>query len=139
MPYQEKPYNRCIDCEHIGVDCDGPDFLAMDIPRLCEWAKLRKEHLRHTDPKWTMTYIADKSGVGKSTVERFINGRIDDLDFTTAARIIRVLVNGSWGKYPCTMAAGMEYNELLKFKRLLSAGVISQEEFDAKKRQVLGL
>ncbi len=29
--------------------------------------------------------------------------------------------------------------ELLKFKQLLDAGVISQEEFDAKKKQILGL
>lgn len=30
-------------------------------------------------------------------------------------------------------------DELLKFKQLLDAGVISQEEFDAKKKQILGL
>ena len=63
----------------------------------------------------------------------------DDLTFTTAARIIRVLVNGSWGQFPCTAAVDQEYNDIMKFKRLLSAGVISQEEFDAKKKQILGL
>ena len=31
------------------------------------------------------------------------------------------------------------YDELKKFKELLDMGVISQEEFDAKKKQLLGL
>ena len=139
MPNENKPYNRCISCESIGVNCDGPDFLAMDIPRLCEWARLRKSYLKNKDPKWTVIYIAEKSGVGETTVDRFLNGRIEDLTFTTAARIIRVLVDGSWGQFPCTAAADQEYNDLVKFKRLLSAGVITQEEFDAKKKQILGL
>ena len=30
-------------------------------------------------------------------------------------------------------------DELKKFKELLDAGVISQEEFDAKKKQILGV
>lgn len=139
MPNENKPYNRCISCESLGVNCDGPDFLAMDIPRLCEWARMRKTYLKNKDPKWTVVYVAEKSGVGETTVDRFLNGRIEDLTFTTAARIIRVLVNGSWGQFPCTAAADKEYNDLVKFKRLLSAGVISQEEFDVKKRQILGL
>ena len=30
-------------------------------------------------------------------------------------------------------------DELLKYKQLLDAGIISQEEFEAKKKQILGL
>ena len=30
-------------------------------------------------------------------------------------------------------------DEILKFKQLLDAGIITQEEFDAKKKQLLGL
>ena len=30
-------------------------------------------------------------------------------------------------------------DEIKKFKELLDAGIISQEEFDAKKKQLLGL
>ncbi len=30
-------------------------------------------------------------------------------------------------------------DEILKYKELLDDGIISQEEFDAKKRQILGL
>lgn len=106
--YEEKPYNRCIDCIHIGVKCDGPDFLAMEIPRLCEWSRLRKDYLHRKDPKWTNAYISEKSGVSETTVGRFFSGKLEDLNFSTAARILRVLVNGTWGQYPCAMAAAAE-------------------------------
>jgi hypothetical protein len=36
-------------------------------------------------------------------------------------------------------AAASGADELLKFKQLLDAGVITQDEFDAKKKQILGL
>lgn len=106
--YEEKPYNRCIDCVHIGVTCDGPDFLAMEIPRLCEWSRLRKDYLHRKDSKWTNDYIADKSGISKTTVARFFSGNLADLNFSTASQIIRVLVNGTWGQYPCALAAATE-------------------------------
>ena len=106
--YEEKPYNRCIDCIHIGVNCDGPDFLAMEIPRLCEWSRLRKDYLHRKDPKWTNAYISEKSGVSETTVGRFFAGKLADLNFSTASNIIRVLVNGTWGQYPCAMAAAAE-------------------------------
>lgn len=103
--YEEKPYNRCVDCIHIGKKCDGPDFLAMKIPRLCEWSRLRKDYLHTKDKKWTNAYIADAAGLSEKTVKRFFAGDVDDLKFTTAASIIEVLVDGTWGQYPCAMAA----------------------------------
>ena len=33
----------------------------------------------------------------------------------------------------------VDYSQLQKLKELLDGGVISQEEFDAKKKQILGL
>ena len=103
--YEEKPYNRCVDCVHTGQKCDGPNFLAMDIPRLCEWSRLRKDYLHTLDKKWTNAYIADASKLSEKTVARFFAGDIEDLKLTTAASIIKVLIDGTWGKYPCAMAA----------------------------------
>ena len=37
------------------------------------------------------------------------------------------------------VAASSDADELRKFKALLDDGIITQEEFDAKKRQILGL
>ena len=110
--YEEKPYNRCIDCVHIGKNCDGPDFLAMDIPRLCEWCRLRKDYLHSQDKKWTNAYIADAAGLSEKTIKRFFVGDVDDLKLTTAASIIKVLVNGTWGQYPCALAALAEKEEV---------------------------
>ena len=102
---EEKPYNLCLNCAHIGKRCDGPNFLAMELPRLCEWCRLRKDYLHRLDPKWTNAYIAEQAGVSKVSIDRFLSGNVDDIKTSTIARILKVLVNGTWGQYPCTMAA----------------------------------
>ena len=102
--FEEKPYNSCIDCIHIGRNCDGPNFLAMEMTRLSEWCRLRKEYLHRSDPKWTNAYIAEQAGLSKVSVDRFLSGNADDLKISTTARILKVLVNGTWGQYPCSLA-----------------------------------
>lgn len=102
---EEKPYNLCVACPNIGKRCDGPNFLAMEMPRLSEWCRLRKDYLHRLDPKWTNAYIADRAGVSKVSIDRFLSGNVDDIKTSTIARILRVLVDGTWGQYPCTMAA----------------------------------
>lgn len=102
---EEKPYNMCLNCAYIGKKCDGPNFLAMEMPRLCEWCRLRKDYLHNIDSKWTNAYIAEQSGMSKVSVDRFLSGNVDDLKASTIARILKVLVNGTWGQYPCSMAS----------------------------------
>lgn len=97
----EKPYNQCITCPDIGVSCDGPNFLAMSPERRSEWARIRKEYLHRQDQKWTNAYIAEASGVSKVTVDRFLAGTAGDLRLSSIEAILKVLVNGSWGQYPC--------------------------------------
>lgn len=136
--YEAKPYNRCIDCVHIGKRCDGPDFLAMEVPRLCEWSRLRKSYLSSQDKKWTNAYVAEQADISKATADRFFAGDIDDIKFTTASRIIRVLVNGTWGQYPCAMAAG-EYENKDAFsecKRLEDLLASEQKKTEYLKEQV---
>ena len=77
----------------------------MEIQRLSEWCRLRKEYLHRKDLKWTNAYIAEKSGVSEKTIYRFLSGNIDDIKISTAALILKVLVNGTWGQYPCALAA----------------------------------
>ena len=101
---EEKPYNVCVTCNRLGVHCDGPNFFAMEMQRLSEWCRIRKDYLHRLDPKWTNAYIADQAGVSKVSVDRFIAGTIEDIKMSTIARILRVLVNGTWGKYPCAMS-----------------------------------
>lgn len=106
--FEENPYDLCLSCAHIGKRCDGPNFLAMSMPRLCEWCRLRKEYLHGKDTKWTNAYIAEKAELSKVSVDRFLSGNVDDLKTSTIARVLKVLVNGSWGQYPCAWAADTE-------------------------------
>lgn len=106
---EEKPYNRCLNCESIGKKCDGPNFLAMTAERRSEWMRLRKEYLHSLEPdKWTNAYIAEVSGVSKVTVARVFSGDTKDIRISTIEAILKVLVNGSWGQYPCAMGGDVE-------------------------------
>lgn len=100
---EAKPYNMCIDCQHIGKRCDGPNFLAMNTERWCEWCKLRKEFLG-----WTNAHVAEVAEVAKVSVDRVMSGNVKDLRISTMQAITRALVNGSWGQYPCAMAETTE-------------------------------
>lgn len=100
---EAKPYNVCVTCERLGKHCDGPNFLAMELSRLSEWCRLRKDYLHKIDPKWTNAYIAEQATMSKVSVDRFISGNVDDIKMSTIARILKVLVNGTWGQYPCDM------------------------------------
>lgn len=95
---EEKPYNKCVTCVHIGKDCDGPNFLAMTTERWCEWCYLRKDYL-----DWTNAHIAELTDVSKASVDRIMSGNVKDLRNTTMQAITKALVNGSWGQYPCAM------------------------------------
>ena len=102
----EKSYNQCIRCEHIGIRCDGPNVISMDLERYCEWCRLRKEDLG-----WSVDKLAEVSGVGRATVAKIISGKISGLNGETISAITCALVYGydphgqGWGKYPCAMMA----------------------------------
>lgn len=105
MPYsqktiEEKPYNMCLNCMHIGKRCDGPNFLAMTVERWCEWCRLRKEYLG-----WSNAHVAEQANVSKISVDRIMSSNVKDLRISTMQAVTRILVNGSWGQYPCAMAA----------------------------------
>lgn len=97
---EEKPYNRCINCMHIGNLCDGPNFLAMEIERWCEWCRLRKEYLG-----WSSVHLAELADVSKVSVDRIMNVNSKDIRISTMQAVTRALVNGTWGKYPCVLVA----------------------------------
>ncbi|MBQ4157253.1 MAG: hypothetical protein IJD86_03800 [Clostridia bacterium] len=79
----------------------------MDIERWCEWCRLRKEFLG-----WKNAYIADRAQISKISVDRVMQGNVKDLRISTMQAITKVLVNGTWGQYPCVMAAsGLDASE----------------------------
>ena len=100
---EEKPYNMCINCSHIGKTCDGPNFLAMSIERWCEWCTLRKDYLG-----WSNSRLALQANVAKISIDRITSGNVKDLRISTMQAVTKALVNGTWGQYPCVMAATEE-------------------------------
>lgn len=96
----EKPYNMCINCDHLGNACDGPNFLAMTTERWCEWCRVRKEYLELTNAD-----IAEASGVSLVSIARIMSGAAKDVRLTTMQAITKVLVNGTWGTHPCALKA----------------------------------
>lgn len=93
---EDKPYNKCIACQNLGVRCDGPNFLAMSGERWVEWCKLRKEYLR-----WSNQDLSDISGISKASVDRILAGHAGDIRNSTMEAITKALVNGTWGQFPC--------------------------------------
>ena len=100
---EEKPYNICVACEHIGKNCDGPNFLAMSTERWCEWCHLRKDFLG-----WTNAHVAELAEISKVSVDRIMAGNAKDLRSTTMQAVTKALVNGTWGQYPCAMVGNSE-------------------------------
>ena len=123
---EEKPYNRCINCIHIGELCDGPNFLAMEIERWCEWCRMRKEYL-----DWTNAHVAELADVAKVSVDRIMRVEIKDLRISTMQAVTKVLINGTWGKYPCVLAAtgNMDTIECTKLREEI---VKLKTEFEAQ-------
>lgn len=129
---EEKPYNKCIKCDKIGVRCDGPNFLAMSQERFGEWCKLRKQHLG-----WTRTYLAEITGVSEVSISRILSGKSQGLHVETMRAITKALVNGSWGQYPCADGSS-ETNELEKeCLRLREQVAEDQRKIDHLKEQVV--
>lgn len=134
---EAKAYNTCIDCTQFGKFCDGPNFLTMDMNRLCEWSRLRKDYLHGLDSKWTNSYISEQSGISKVTIDRFLSGKVDDLKFSTISSIIRVLVDGTWGQYPCSLAAGNEAPPPADTSALIERNKYLAEDVERLKREAV--
>lgn len=136
---EEKKYNYCIRCEHIGTKCDGPNVISMDLTRFCEWCKLRKEELG-----WSIDKLAEVSGVGRATVAKIISGKITGLNGETISAITCALVYGynpngkGWGRYPCAMIA-LEYEQAAAAKQPCPdcARHIEQQKSDREKIEFL--
>lgn len=75
------------------------------------------------DENTVMLRAGEQSEIGKK-VKEYVEGRILELSKPQASTVVQQV-----------SAA----DELLKFKGLLDAGVITQAEFDDKKKQLLGL
>lgn len=96
-----KTYNRCLQCPHRKVRCNGPRTSSMELDRWREFMRDMREVNGLTN-----AYIAEEAKVSEKTVERLLSPRaIDDKDIMrdTARRIENAII-GSSNQYPCILA-----------------------------------
>ena len=119
----DKPYNVCVSCVYRETKrCDGPNYLALDGKRRCELLQNRLHYLKLTElGKWTYKYISEATVMSEATVIRIFTDPDYDPRVSTFASIVRVVMGGSWGEFPCAMLSGhapelkeVESPELLK-------------------------
>lgn len=104
-----KPYDICLVCNFLSNTCDGPNFMAMEYARWVEWANLRIKKLGVTRAK-----VAEEANLPLSTLNSILSGRTHDIKMSTMRDITKVLVGGSWGQYPCHIAALLMNSEELR-------------------------
>lgn len=118
-----KPYNRCLSCQHRKVRCDGPRTSAMELPRWCEFMRDMKQLNGLTNQ-----YIAEVSGVSVKTIERLMALNCDQDIMRETARRIEDAIIGSSNQYPCYLAfeesvpnnAGKLNEAMLELERVMA-------------------
>lgn len=95
----EKPYNRCLSCQHRKVRCDGPRTSGLELLRWCEYMRDLKEVNGLTNAE-----IAEEADVSIKTVERIMALNSDQDIYRDTARRIENVIIGSANTYPCYLA-----------------------------------
>ena len=103
--FSEKPYNRCLSCNHRKVRCDGARSSAMELSRWCEYMRDMKEANGLTNAE-----IAEISGVSVKTIERLMAQNADQDIMRETARRIENAIIGSSNQYPCYLAFEEEHH-----------------------------
>ena len=114
-------YSECIECQKIGISCDGPNFFAMSTPELLAWCKARKAYLRASN-----AMLADKSGMPKGTIDRLFAGEHVDFRYETIRPLLKALTGGAWSGNPC--GAPQEDETLQKKVQELEAEITKRDE-----------
>lgn len=97
--FSEKPYNRCLFCQHRKVRCDGPRTSAMELLRWCEFMRDMKEANELTNAE-----IAKRADVSVKTVEQIMALKPRQDIYRDTARRIENAIIGSSNQYPCYLA-----------------------------------
>ncbi len=106
-------YEKCLTCKQLGIDCDGPNFLAMDTIELGQWC----DEKRKTIPGMTYDRLAAETGISKTAIYNFLKGIHPDCRLETIRPIVKELAGGKWDDNPCGSVTNTEkaaYEEKIK-------------------------
>lgn len=113
-------YEKCLNCKHLGDDCDGANLLIMDTQELREWC----EELRKLRPGMTYDKISSITGVSKTAVYNFLHGANTECRIDTARLIAKALIGGNCDDNPCGNVTSSEKaayeDEIQKLKNSLA-------------------
>lgn len=132
-------YEKCLSCDQLGQNCDGPNLLAMDTIDLGLWCN----ELRKDNPGMTYDKISADTELSKSAVRDFLTGKHDDCSMRTARTIARYITKGKWDDNPCgnltnsEKAAYEERIRQLEKDRVWHEDKIKQLEKNAEAMQTL--
>lgn len=90
-------YEKCLKCDQLGTNCDGPNLLAMETVELGQWCN----ELRKLRPGMTYDRIAAETGVSKTAVYSFLTGGHEDCNLHTARTVAKYITGGNWDNNPC--------------------------------------
>ena len=102
--FGNKPYNRCLECPHRKVSCDGPRTAGLTLARWCEYMRDMKDANGLTNQE-----ISDVSGVSLKTIEKLMAQNSEQDIMRETARRIENAIIGSTSKYPCYLAYQAEH------------------------------
>ena len=112
-------YEKCLTCSQLGVSCDGPNFLAMDTTEIGLWFNMKRKQV----PGMTYDKIAAETGISKSAVHGFLNGKHADYRLETIRPIAKLITGGKWDDNPCGNLSNVERDQYDQKTQQLEADV----------------
>lgn len=98
---------KCIECQKLGVDCNGSAFTKMTTEELVNWCKARKRYLGLSNQK-----IADLANLPKGTVDSFFAAAHQDFRYETIRLILSVLAHSAGFESTCPQLTSNERESL---------------------------
>lgn len=89
---------ECLTCEHIGKDCNGPNFNAMELDDVYAFLQQRRTRLG-------LAYqnVCDITTMSMSTIQRILGGSVKDPSFVSLRELSAALICDKPNVYPCKM------------------------------------
>lgn len=128
-----KPYNRCLQCRHRHVSCNGLNTSYMSLHEWCEYMRDMKDVNDLTNAE-----IAESTGISVKTIEKLLALTYDQDIMRETARKIEAAIIGSVGQCACHLTIEenkiKEDNMLSEIDRLRKELEYFKTENDRKAR-----
>lgn len=95
----EKPFNKCFQCQSFLKDCSGPNLLIMGVERACEFLQMVRIFTQKSYQQ-----VAECTGISLTNVKKTLTGKNENPSMITFVSLTKCLLGSSNGrKYPCAI------------------------------------